>query len=240
MNDPMGGDAPQITRAPRAKMKKRKKNTRVTTAQAQPRPQAEAASVVRRSAPRPVPPRAEAARDTNRENPRDGAIVAVGRDGAHLTRRRIASGDPLDLPMSEVPHGWSYQWNPVTILNKPIGEIVQGDLLMYQNGWRSVPASRHAGRWTPVGYEGDIVVQGLRLEERPRSLTDEANREDQQIARALLRDRTDALRMTQKSLPGAGVAARRGNAGGLKMDIDFGADIPRPDVVAEGDAGFEE
>jgi hypothetical protein len=92
-----------------------------------------------------------------------------------------------------------------------------------------VPASRHAGRWTPVGFEGDIVVQGLRLEERPMSLSQEAKAEDEAIARAQVRDRTDALKMTQKQLPGAGVARARGHGGGLKIDFnDDGHDIPRP------------
>lgn len=198
----------------------------------------EAQAAPRRASPRPVPPRAEAARDIARENPRDGAIVAVSRSGERLTRRRIASGDPLDVPKSEIPHGWDYQWNPITVLNKGINEIIQGDLLMHQNGWRAVPASRHPGRWTPVGFEGDIVVQGLRLEERPLSLSQEARAEDEALARAQVRDRTDALKLTQKSLPGAGVARARGQGGGLKIDFnDDGRDIPRPQHEIDPDAG---
>jgi len=235
MIDPMG-DAPEITRAP-AKAKKKQPKRRVTVARAQPRQQVEAQAPPRRANPRPVPPRAEAARDVTRENPRPGAVFATGRDGATLTRRRLATGDPLDVPMAEIPQGWSYQWNVVTILNKPAGEVIQGDLRMYQNGWRPVPASRHAGRWTPVGYEGDIVVDGLRLEERPLSLTQDASKEDTAHGRALVRDRTDALRMTQKQLPGAQEARERGNAGGLKMDIDFGRDIPRPEHEIDPDGG---
>jgi hypothetical protein len=176
------------------------------------------------------PPRAEAARDVSRENPRRGAMVALSRDGQALTRRRVATGDPLDVPLSDIPAGWSYQWNPVAVLNKGINEIMQGDLNMYANGWRPVPASRHAGRWTPVGYDGDIVVKDLRLEERPQSLTDEAHDEDEAHARAQVRDRTDALKLTQKALPGAGVARSRGRAGGVKIDFsDDGHDIPRPE-----------
>lgn len=224
--DPMG-DAPEIVRAPAKK--KTKASRRVTVARAQPRAAVEAAAPPRRANPRPVPPRAGAARDVARENPRPGAVVAMSRSGEVLTRRRIATGDPLDVPENEIPHGWSYQWNPVTVLNKPMGEIVQADLLMHANGWRPVPASRHAGRWTPSGYEGDILVSGLRLEERPKSLTDDASAEDTAHAKALVRDRTDALRMTQKSLPGANVARSRGHGGRLKMDIDLGEDIPRPE-----------
>jgi len=202
---------------------------------------AQAQAAPRRASPRPVPSRPEAARDLAREKPRSGAVVATSRDGQRLTRRRIASGDPLDVPKNEIPEGWDYQWNPVTVLNKGINEVLQGDLLMHQNGWRPVPAARHPGRWTPVGFEGDIVVQGLRLEERPLSLSQEAKAEDEAIARAQVRDRTDALKMTQKQLPGAGVARSRGQGGGLKIDFnDDGHDIPRPQHIVEGDAGFEE
>lgn len=236
MNDQMDIDAPAARVQKKTKAKAGR--PRVTAAKVQPRPQAQAAPVARRASPRPVPPRAEAARDVARENPRAGAMVALSRDGQRLTRRRIASGDPLDVPLNEIPSGWSYQWNPVTVLNKGINEVMQGDLLMYQNGWRAVPASRHAGRWTPVGFEGDVVVQGLRLEERPQSLTDEAQAEDEAHARAQVRDRTDALKLTQKQLPGAGVARSRGNGGGLKIDFnDTGDDIPRPQHEIDGDGG---
>jgi hypothetical protein len=243
MNDHIDGDAPTIVRKKPGPPKGTKPKRRPTVAAPQPRghapvQQAHAEPVQRRAAPRAVPPRAEAARDVARENPRDGAIVALSRDGQRLTRRRIASGDPLDVPRSEIPQGWDYQWNPVTVLNKGINEIFQGDLLMHQNGWRPVPASRHPGRWTPVGFEGDIVVQGLRLEERPMSLSQEARAEDEAIARAQVRDRTDALKLTQKQLPGAGIARSRGHGGGLKIDFnDDGHDIPRPQHEIDPDAG---
>jgi hypothetical protein len=238
MNEPLDIDQSALRAPPKKKSKHKASKRGPSAAAPQPRPQAHAEPVQRRGSPRPVPPRAEAARDVARENPRDGAIVALSRDGQRLTRRRIASGDPLDVPGNEIPSGWSYQWNPVAVLNKGINEIFQGDLNMYANGWRPVPASRHAGRWTPVGYDGDIVVKDLRLEERPKSLTDEAKAEDEAHARAQVRDRTDALKLTQKQLPGAGVARSRGHGGGLKIDFnDDGHDIPRPEHEIDGDGG---
>lgn len=200
--------------------------------------EAHASAPVRRNNPRPAPAR-EAARDLARETPRSGAVVVVGREGERLTRRRTATGDPLDIPAHEIPAGWDYQWNSVTVLGQGIQEIVRGDLQMFENGWRAVPASRHPGRWTPVGFEGAIIVDGLRLEERPLELSKEAKAEDHQRAKALVRDQTDALRMTQRALPGAKVAQERKNAGGMKMDFsDRGADIPRPEHQLE--EGFEE
>lgn len=239
MNDPMGGAMPMVERKkPGPKPGFKKKKTRRVAAPAGDRPPVHAEAGVRRNAPRP-PSRPEGSRDLARETPRRGAAVAVGHNGERLTRRRTTVGDQFAVPLNEVPAGWTYQWNTVTVLNRKLEEIEQGDLMMHENGWRPVPASRHPGRWAPVGYEGSIIIDGLRLEERPASLTDEAKVEDEARARALVRDRTDALRMTQKSLPGAQVAASRGNAGGMKMDVDFGADIPRPGYDME-DGGFED
>jgi hypothetical protein len=236
MNDPMGDNA-TIVRAPARRGPVKKKAKKKIAGQ---RPIVHADAAVTRQAPRP-PSRPEAARDIAREPARRGANIAIGRDGEKLARRHVISGDPLDVPTNEIPTGWTYQWNTVTVLNRRLEEIEQGDLNMHRNGWRPVPASRHPGRWTPPGYEGSIIVDGMRLEERPESLTQDALDEDEARARALVRDRTDALRMTQRQLPGAGVARSRGNAGGMKMDIDFGKDIPRPGVqIDDGSSDFEE
>lgn len=244
MNDPMGADTPLIQRKkpgpPKGFKKGVKRGVRRVAAPASDRPAVYAEAPLTRNSPRPAPPRAESARDVSREPSRRGARIAVGRDGEQLTRRRVTVGDNFDVPENEIPAGWTYQWNTVAVLNRKLEEIEQGDLRMHENGWRPVPASRHPGRWTPVGYEGSIIIDGLRLEERPESLTQWAQEEDVARGRALVRDRTDALRLTQKSLPGAQVAANRGQAGGMKMDIDFGKDIPRPGYDMDGDAGIED
>lgn len=225
-------DDPVIERAPRQVVTGKKKaaaKAAATKRRTTPPAHVTAEAPVRRTNPRPAP-RMESTRDIARESTRHGAVIVVGRDGEQLTRRRTSVGDKYDVPRNEIPRGWSYQWNPVTVLGQKIGEMVeQHDLQMFENGWRPVPASRHAGRWTPHGFEGSIIVDGLRLEERPESLTQEAQQEDTQRAKALVRDRTDALRLTQKSLPGSNVAASRGNAGKMRMSIDPGLDIPVPE-----------
>ena len=220
-------EQPEIRRAPpRAPQRKKKKPVRRAQVRA-PEPEAHADAPVRRNAPRP-PPRSEGTRDTNRDPVRSGAVIVAGRGGEQLTRRRTAVGDKFEIPKHYVPVGWSYQWNAVTVLNQGIQEIIRGDLQMHENGWRPVPSSRHPGHWTPQDHDGAIVVEGLRLEERPASLTAEANAEDQLRAKSQVRDRTDALRLTQKALPGANVAAQRNQAGGMRMSIDPALDIPRP------------
>jgi hypothetical protein len=239
MNDPMG-DSPVIQRAPARKpaAKKAKKPVR-RVARA-----VEHADVhVTRNSPRPAP-RAEAARDASRDPARkavrNGAVIAVGHGGETLTRRRTTVGDAFAVPMNEIPTGWTYQWNTVTVLNQNLKEIERGDLMMHENGWRPVPASRHPGRWAPHGYEGSIIIDGLRLEERPASLTNEALEEDKARGKAQVRDRTDALRLTQKQLPGADQArnSRVGPGMGMRMSIDPALDIPRPQH--EIDDGFFE
>lgn len=248
MNDPMG-DTPTIERAKPKGMTPAKrraatdklKATLAAKKAAAERPAAHAEAAVRRQSPRPAPPRAESNRDLARETPRRGAAVAVGHGGERLTRRRTTVGDQFAVPLNEIPEGWTYQWNTVTVLNQNMKEIERGDLLMHENGWRPVPASRHPGRWAPVGYEGSIIIEGLRLEERPASLTQEAVAEDNMRAKAQVRDRTDALRLTQKQLPGAGqaLASRAGPQMGMRMSIDNALDIPRPQHEIE-DGGFEE
>lgn len=191
-----------------------------------PQQEVRAEAPVRRNAPRPAP--REATRDIAREPSRRGAVIAVGHNGEQLTRRRKSVGDKFAIPAHYIPHGWDYQWNAVTVLNQGVHEIVRGDLGMHENGWRPVPASRHPGHWTPHDHEGAIIVDGLRLEERPMSLTLEAKAEDTARAKAQVRDRTDALRLTQRDLPGSKVARERGNAGQMRMSIDPGLDIPAP------------
>jgi hypothetical protein len=249
MNDPMGDNAtierakPKggMTPAKRRAATEKLKATLAAKKAAAERPVARAEAPVRRQSPRPAPPRAESNRDLARETPRRGAAVALGHGGERLTRRRITVGDQFAVPLNEIPQGWTYQWNTVTVLNQNAKEIERGDLLMHENGWRPVPASRHPGRWAPVGYEGSIIIEGLRLEERPASLTQEAAEEDTMRAKAQVRDRTDALRLTQKQLPGAGQAqaSRAGPQMGMRMSIDPALDIPRPAHQVEDD-GFEE
>lgn len=164
-------------------------------------------------------PTRSAAKVSNRR----GAMVE-GHNGEVLTRRRTQLGDRYAIPPHEIPEGWTYQWNQVTVLNKEVG----GDLIMHENGWRPVPASRHPGRWTAPGASGSIIVDGLRLEERPAALTQEALLEDRSRAKAQIRDQTDSLRLTQKKLPGSREARGRNMGGGMRMEIDPGLDIPLP------------
>jgi hypothetical protein len=158
--------------------------------------------------------------------PRRGAMVAEGRNGEVLTRRRTQVGDPYHVPPNEIPDGWSYQWNPVTVTGK---EVIDMQNVMYENGWRPVPASRHQGRWTKPGHTGDIIVEGLRLEERPEALTEEALQEGEQKARQLIRDQSDILKLSKKMPEGFTMANKgqqqRIRAGGINIQVDRSMEI---------------
>lgn len=193
---------------------------------------AHAGPPLRRNNPRP-PPRQQV-REPARE-PARAASTVVGRGGEILERRRPqAGGDIFDRV--KPPAGWTFQWNSVTALNKELSDIHQGTIIdFHENGWRPVPASRYPGVWTAPGYEGAIIVQGMRLEERPEELTRQALKEDELRAKAQLRDQTDSLKLTQSKLPGAN-AGRARDVSGMRMTIDKSMEVP-PDSDYELDPG---
>lgn len=184
----------------------------------------EAAAPLRRNSPRP--PR-EAPREPTRSEPqRQGGVVVIGRNGEQLARRRTSQGDKFHIEAHEIPRGWDYQWNTVTVVNEA---QTSTQLTMHANGWRPVPAKRHAGKWTPHDHVGDIIVDGLRLEERPTELGDQAREEDKANARAQIRDQADALRMSKKLPEGMAIGNKyRGTGGDVRISVDQALDIPRP------------
>lgn len=172
-------------------------------------------------------PTRSAPREVDREPSRRGAVVATGREGEILSRRRTTVGDVYHVPLDEIPAGWDYQWNTYTVHNQ---QATDQQVLMHANGFRPVPASRHPGRWTSPGDTGQIVVSGMRLEERPTSLGNEARAEDIAKAKMQMRDQTDSLRLTEKLPSGFETKAKyRGTGGDVRISIDKALDIPRPE-----------
>ena len=171
-------------------------------------------------------------RGQTREATREGGFV--GRDGKTLIRSRKGGIDPFHVPPEIVPKGWSYQWNSVTIYNNP-DLLVGQQMQMYENGWRPVPAERHPGRYVPSTKTGDILRDGMRLEERPIEMTEEAKREDVTAATQQMRDRDESLMGSKANVRGAmgdgfemNPGRYRGTGGSLRMSIDPGVDIPAP------------
>jgi hypothetical protein len=160
--------------------------------------------------------------------------VVKGRDGEDLSRSVNVSGDPFEVPANLIPKGWRYQWNTVSVVGN--AEVARRHALtMYGQGWRPVPAKRHPGLFTPHGYDGDIVVEGLRLEERPEALCQEAEDADYAKAFAQMRDRDEALmggkaNLRERNQGGIEINPRRTQRAGLKprLSIDPAFDIPAP------------
>lgn len=216
-------DAAQITRAPRKRSGPPNLADREAHIGEDHLEELRAAAPSRRQAPRPA---RELPREPARAPARRGAAMVAGRDGEMLTRRRTTVGDVHHVPPEEIPAGWDYQWNSVSVHGM---ELREEQLVMAANGWRPVPASRHPGRWTPADFKGAIIVKGLRLEERPSELGNEARAEDIARAKAQVRDQTDTLKLSKKLPDGMAVNRHyRGTGADVRMSIDPGLDIPRP------------
>ena len=166
-----------------------------------------------------------ASREPNRDPSRGGVVVAKGRDGEVLSRKRSGVGDIFDIPKELIEPGWTMQWNAITVVGN--AEVLMDQtMMMAENGWRPVPADRpgFAGRFVPVGSKGAIIRGGQRLEERPESLTIDARREETNKARQQISDRNESLKLAgvTKGTAFAMGDKYRGSGGNVKMNIDPG------------------
>jgi hypothetical protein len=160
-----------------------------------------------------------------------GRNEAVGRNGEVLSRKRTQAGDIFDVPKELIPAGWELQWCAVTVTGN--SEILLDQNLMFaENGWRPVPADRYPGRFMPVGHKGSIIRGGQMLMERPKSLSDEARAEDVRLARQLISDRNESLKlsgMKRQMAVGFEMGGKyRGTGGDIRMSIDRALDAPAP------------
>jgi len=172
-------------------------------------------------------------REAVRETTRRGAVVAQGRGGETLSRTRTSVNDPFHIPEELKEPGWDMQWIAISVAGST--EVVSDqNLMMAENGWRPVPATRFPGRYMPKGHTGAIIRGGQGLYERPMTLTEEARAEDYAKAVGQMRDRDEALTGRKANV--------RGNIGdGLelqsntnyrgrktRLSIDTAYDIPAP------------
>ncbi len=154
----------------------------------------------------------------------DGRVEVVGHNGEVLSRTRVQVGDIFEIPQNLIPPGWTYQWNAVSVSgNSDI--LLDQNHMMYQNGWRAVPAERYAGTLVPQGSTGNIIRGQQMLMERPKALTDEARAEDVRNARQLISDRNESLKLTGvKNQMGEGFKMR-GDHSGARIQIDKSMDV---------------
>ena len=160
-----------------------------------------------------------------------GKGEVIGRGGEVLSRKRTQAGDIFDIPKALIPQGWEYQWCAVSVVGNT--EILLDQNLMFaENGWRPVPSDRYPGRFMPAGHKGSIVRGGQMLMERPSSLSDDARAEDVRLARQLISDRNESLKlsgMKKNMADGFEMGGKyRGTGGDIRMSIDRALDVPAP------------
>src|SRR5271163_4889301 len=153
----------------------------------------------------------------------DGRVEVVGHNGEVLSRTRVQVGDIFEIPANMIPQNWSYQWNAVSVAgNSDI--LLDQTHMMYQNGWRPVPAERYAGTLVQKGSTGNIIRGQQMLMERPQALTDEARAEDVRNARQLISDRNESLKLTGvKKQLGQGFEMNeryKNTGGGVRIQVD--------------------
>lgn len=118
-------------------------------------------------------------RGPGRPRKEEVALRAAARSGP--TRERKRKGGQLNDPfrVDNIPPGTSYEWKRVTTYGKSDPSY---DILMREQGWEPVDASRHP-ELVAEGHKGAIIRDGLMLMERPVELTQEAQAEDRAAAR---------------------------------------------------------
>jgi len=127
-------------------------------------------------------PERQPVRKTERDTVRPGAVVATGRDGEPLYRKRSNASDPFEIPSDLIDPQWDRAWIRVSTLGM---EDTSNQVSRMENGWRFINADRpgFSGRFMPAGYKGHIFKDGLALVERPMVLSDEARREAAQAVK---------------------------------------------------------
>jgi hypothetical protein len=183
------------------------------------------------------PPKMNATREPSRDGSRDRVIL--GRDGEVLKRKMTSVADPYHVPEELKEPGWTYQWNTVSVVGNT--EVVaHQQSMMIANGWRAVPANR-PGFKERFGMEDDkrnpsncIIIGGMRLDERPAQLTEEAQTAEYRAAVEQTRDRDSALTggkaNLRASLEAQSIPVNKSGYQGRKtqVSIDIDPDAPRP------------
>jgi hypothetical protein len=182
--------------------------------------------------PHPSPRRGSRTREPTREPMRNGEWI--GRNGEVLTRGRTNIADPYHLPPELIDPDWDMQWNTVTVVGN--NEVMLAmENMMFDNGWRPVPADRpgFAKRFGVPKTGNVIIIGGLRLDERPQSMTEAAKGEEYRRARGQMSDRDAALtggkaalRQTLEGEDLRMVGGYKGRRTGTRLGIDNEA--PRP------------
>lgn len=139
--------------------------------------------------------------------------------GYTITRR---NRDPFEIDPKLIPHGVSYQWNPIQNVDPNVKQ---------PEGWTPVPFSRHEGVFAPWGMAGDIYRDGLHLCEKPKEMVDAARAE--QVKRAGRQVDDWAAKTASHGITG------EVNVGGQNRQIGNPSPTPPGAVILDGTKTIE-
>lgn len=113
------------------------------------------------------------------------------------TRRRksTVNEDEFFVPTDEIPEGSTYEWKRVTVNGQEDPFYLAR---MREQGWEPVDPKKHPN-WLPPGYNQPHIIKGGQiLMERPKELTEEARKENRQLARQQIREAEQRLGLAPK------------------------------------------
>jgi len=148
------------------------------------------------------PKRPEIAKELS---PRERAEIRAKELKSHGSDLFDSGSDEFHIDADIVPDGWTYEWKVKTVLNQ---EDPSYQVQLSLKGWEPVPASRHPDMM-PRGHVGEeIVRKGMRLMERPASITAEAREVDRRRAQLQVRTKEEQL---SAAPPGQFERSNKGN-----------------------------
>jgi hypothetical protein len=178
------------------------------------------------------PPTREPTRGPTREGVRTADGGVIGRGGEVLSRQQKTLQDRYELGSHLREPGWDYQWITISVVGST-DVAAQHVNQMLANGWRPVPANRPGFReWFGLSEQAATIdMEGLRLVERPMSLTEEARSDEYQTATSQVRERSNALKggkaNLQAALEAQGSEVLEGYKGRTtRVSIDAAHDAP--------------
>lgn len=97
---------------------------------------------------------------------------------------------------SVIPEGFDYNWKRITCKGE---QDTEHQIDLAENGWTPVPAERHRDKAGQKAEAGSMIIRGgLVLMERPTSITEEAQEEDETKAKDQLRTQFARLGQTDR------------------------------------------
>jgi len=126
----------------------------------------------------------------------DGQIR--NRKGEIVSLQIKGDEDPFDFKAKGIrePDGWTYEWKVKSVYG---WEHTSHQVGMARNGWEPVPAERHDGIYTPLGYKGHIEYGGQILMERDARLTAQSRAMERRAANQQLQNSHNLRNGVKKS-----------------------------------------